>query len=133
MATAYEALQKALYARLTTHPGVQARVTGVFDQISAKVAFPYLLFGDATGEEASTAGTTLQRVSLALMILSDAAGRAESLALQAEVEAALATPLVLTDGWQCTALYCTRAEAQTLDGGRRRRVTLRLEAWLEKP
>lgn len=132
MATALESFQTALHQRLSTHAALAARISGVFDNVPTKTAFPYLMFGDARVVDASTATTTLQRISLPLTILSDAAGRAETLSLQADIETALAAALTPTLGWRCASLLITGASAQTRENGRLRRTTLTLEAWLEK-
>jgi hypothetical protein len=132
MATALESFLTALHQRLSNHAPLAARISGVFDNVPTRTAFPYLMFGDTRVTDASTATTTIQRIELPLSILSDAAGRSETLSLQADIETALATALTLNTEWRCALLTITSASAQTRDNGRLRRTTLRLDAWIEK-
>lgn len=131
MTTACESLQRALHTRFSGHAPLASRISGIFDHVPVKAAFPYLLFGEARTADASTATTAAERLTLELAILSDAAGRAETLSLFDELRDALIAPLTLSGGWRCVSLRYGSAVAQTLEGGRLRRLRVTVDAIIE--
>jgi hypothetical protein len=132
MTTASESLQRALYTVLSQHAGLTALVSGVFDRVPEGAALPYLRFGEARTEDASTATTPAERITLELLIFAPPDRRSDLLAVLEAADAALATLPPLTGGWRCVRLHRTSASLPLREGDRLRRATLRLAAWVEK-
>lgn len=72
------ALQKALHSLLTSDSELSGLISGVFDFVPAKTAYPYVTLGDMRSVDESTATSTLVRLNLTLHVYSRERGRKEA-------------------------------------------------------
>lgn len=83
-------IQKAVYARLTSHAPLLALVTGVFDEVPQSQAFPYVVIGGGMHQDWDTLGETGFECDLAIDVWDRAhRGRQTVKRAQDEIYAAL--------------------------------------------
>ncbi|MBY0355381.1 MAG: DUF3168 domain-containing protein [Rickettsiales bacterium] len=132
MSTAADALQRAIFSVLSANTAVMASVTGIYDHVPDGTALPYIVIAQGDSVDASTSTTQAVRLSLNLVIFSQASGRAQALDILAKLQTSLASPLTLNNGWRCAYLRAENANVQARDNDRLRQITMPMVAWVEK-
>lgn len=83
------ALQGIIREKLIADTGLMSKVTGVFDFVPEKTAYPYLTIGESRAEDESTVAISITRIMLTIQIYSRAKGRKEVDAVMASIHAIL--------------------------------------------
>jgi hypothetical protein len=134
MSDASWALQSALYAALSADEGIQS-VLGdpprIYDAVPRAAAMPYLVIGDDTQSDWSTATETGSEHGLTFHVWSRALGRKESKAIAAAVQGALKAATLAPAGFTLVGLYFRSAAALRQTDGRTWHTVLRFRAVLE--
>lgn len=126
-------LQQALISRLQGDATLMNQLAGLYDLPPEEAATPYLAMGDASLQDRSTAAQPIAEITLELQCWSDYAGRAELLAIGAQVETLLtrdALQPLLPQG-RLISLRLTRSALPAGEYGRPQRAILRVQAWME--
>ena len=100
MAAAGVALQKALFAKLSSDAAVVAALGGarVYDDVPSRTEFPYITFGQSTARDWSTGTEPGREHSITLHVWSRARGRKQTDEVMAAAEMALHDAALALDG-----------------------------------
>ena len=92
-------VQKALYDRLRTNPGIAAAVTGVYDHVPQGSAYPYIVIGEGTEIREDTQTFTGTSIDVVIHCWSRVPGRYQTKYIQSLIYDALhRLPLTLSSG-----------------------------------
>lgn len=83
------AVQAALHAVLNSDAPLMEQVSGVFDFVPPRTAFPYVTIGDMRATDVSTMTEAMSRLDVTLHIYSRAKGRKEASDIMGRVHAVL--------------------------------------------
>jgi hypothetical protein len=126
------ALQKAIFARLSTDEGVTAQVAArIYDNVPGDTGFPYLTLGEARVEDASAGDDEAHEHWLSLNAFSRSGGRAEAKAILGAVHSALHDAALTLDGFVLVNLRFQSAETRRESDGATWRGTIRFRAVTE--
>ena len=79
------AVQEMLRGLLAADDTLAAKVSGVFDHVPEKTEYPYVTIGDTRGEDESTVGIAITRITVNVQVYSRAKGRKEADGILADV------------------------------------------------
>lgn len=113
-----ELVQKALYATLTADAPLMALVTGVYDRVPERTAYPYLMFGSSSARDASNASAESEVLRMELWAFSREGGRKQALDIMERVHLVLHHQYpALTGGWRVVWLRVDNVQVQMLADG----------------
>jgi hypothetical protein len=113
------ALQKAVYARLTSDAAVMAALGGakVYDHVPRRTPKPYVTFGRNVVRDFSTSDAEAHEHDLALHVWAGAKGRKETAAILDAVRSSLHDGALALDGHRLINLRHTASEITREDDG----------------
>jgi hypothetical protein len=114
----HDALQTAIYQRLTADTTLAGLVTGIYDQAPQGTVFPYVTLGDSTATDRSTNTTAGTEFDLKLHAWSREGGRKQAAGILQEIYSLLHHASFAVTG---QSLISIRYEAST--------ITLESDGW----
>ena len=107
-----QALQSALYVRLSGDAALSAMISGVFDHVPDHTDYPYVTLGDASSRDWSTTTTTGADTQFTLSIYSRSGGRKETLLIMERLHTLLHGVALAISGHQCVSLRHSTSSVQ---------------------
>ena len=133
MTASTQALQQAIFARLTTLAPLTALLGGprIYDDVPQPVAYPYITFGQSILRDASTSTDPGDEHLITLHVWSRGRGRAETLGIIDLLRSALHNQPLTLAGHHLVNLRADYADARRDPDGETLHGTLRLRAVTE--
>lgn len=107
-----EAVQQALYTKLTGDSLLMDLVTGVYDAVPQQVVVPYVVIGDGSAEEMPQVQTAISTCTMVLHVWTGGGGRRMALSILNRLHGLLHHGALSMSGMTLLASRCTRAETQ---------------------
>lgn len=107
-------VQRALYTKLSGDGVLMGMVTGIYDNVPQKTAFPYVVIGDGNYATIPAEGANLSECRLQLDVWSEVGGRKTVLAIMNRLVALLHLGTLTLTGYQLVLLRCLQSDT-TLD------------------
>lgn len=107
-----QAVQQALYAKLSGDSVLMDLVTGVYDAVPQQATVPYIVIGDGSAEEMPQVQAMISECAMALHVWTGGGGRKTALSILNRLHALLHHGNLSFTGFTLLALRCTRAETQ---------------------
>jgi len=111
-AAVLQAVQQALYAKLTGDSVLMDMVTGVYDAVPQQVGVPYVVIGDGQSEEMPQVQASLSECAMALHVWTGGGGRKTALAILNRLHGLLHHGSLAFTGFTLLAMRGVRAETQ---------------------
>lgn len=111
-AAVLQAVQQALFTKLTGDSLLMDLITGVYDAVPQQAALPYVVIGDGSAEEKPQVQAQLSECSMALHVWTGGGGRKTALSILNRLQALLHHGSLNFTGFTLFAMRCTRAETQ---------------------
>jgi hypothetical protein len=121
------ALQQAVHAALAADAGLADLLGGprIHDHVPRNAVQPYVHLAEASARDWSTATEPGAEVLFSALVVSDAGGRREALAIAARVESLLHDAPLVLDGWRLGHLRHLATETKRDKDGRRAELSFR--------
>lgn len=107
-----QAVQQALYTKLTGDAVLMDLVEGVHDAVPQQAGLPYLVIGDGSAEEMPQVQTMVSECAMALHVWTGGGGRKTALSILNRLHGLLHQGVLGFTGFTLIAMRCTRAETQ---------------------
>lgn len=105
-----QALQQALYSKLSGDSALMDLVSGVYDAVPQHAALPYVVIGDGSANEVPQVATQMSECQLLLNVWTSGGGRKVALAILNRLHALLHQGSLSLGGFTLIAMRCVRAE-----------------------
>lgn len=107
-----QALQAALYSRLSGDTALGAMISGVYDYVPDHTNYPYVTLGDATSRDWSTTTTAGADTQCMLHVYSRSGGRKEALLIMERLHLLLHGVALTISGHHCVSLRHNASSVQ---------------------
>ena len=107
---ALQAVQVAIYNKLTSDGVLMGMVTGVYDVVPQHAISPYLLIGDGSTQELPQLVNQVTEATLDLHVWSKGGGRKTVLNILSRIYGILHQGSLSLTGMTCVAMHCTEAQ-----------------------
>jgi len=111
-AAVLQAVQQALYTKLTGDGVLMDMVEGVYDAVPQQAIIPYIVIGDGQAEEVPQVQTRLSECTMALHVWTAGGGRKAALTILNRLHGLLHHGALTFTGFTLLAMRCMRAETQ---------------------
>ncbi len=109
-AVVLQAVQQALYTKLSGDSALMDLVSGVYDAVPQHAALPYVVIGDGSAAEVPQVSTQLSECQLVLNVWTSGGGRKVALAILNRLHALLHQGNLTFTGFTLLAMRCVSAE-----------------------
>lgn len=111
-AAVLQAVQQALYTKLTGDAVLMDQLSGVYDAVPQQGRVPYLVIGDGAAEDRSQLGAALTECTMQLHVWTEGGGRKAALGILQRLHALLHHGALGMTGHLLLSMRCLRAETQ---------------------
>ena len=106
---ALQAIQPAIYNKLTGDGVLMGMVNGVYDVVPQNAVTPYVVIGDATAQEQSQVVNQVTEVTLDVHVWSKSGGRKTVLIILTRIYGLLHQGSISPTGFTLMAMHCSEA------------------------
>ena len=107
-----QAVQQALYGKLTGDSALTDLVNGVYDVVPQQTALPYIVIGDGSASLLAQAQETTSQCQMSLNVWTGGNGRKQALAILNRLHALLHHGALNFTGFTLLSMSASRAETQ---------------------
>lgn len=125
-------IQKAFYDALTGSTSVMALVSGVFDHVPPKQAFPYICIGDDTAIDWDTDNSVGLEATCTLHVWSDYRGRSQAKNIMETIYGLLHRQDMTIEGYTTVDVQCEYQEVGVDPDGLTRHGVMRFRVIIDK-
>jgi hypothetical protein len=122
------ALQKAVFHMLKADSALMAMVSGVFDQVPQKTAYPYVVLQEWVAKPLITQTQQASRHTMLWQVWSVEGGRKQALLIMERLQVLLQDAALRPEGQVLVWMRCGEAELQLMDDGKTYRGALGCDA-----
>jgi len=126
------ALQKAIYDKLTASTSLMALVSGVFDHVPPKQAMPYIMIGDDTAIDWDTDNSTGFEATCTIHVWSDYRGMAQAKNIMGKIYSLMHRQTLAMTGYNVVDVCCEFEEAGVDPDGLTRHGVMRFRVVTDK-
>ena len=107
-----QAVQQALYSKLTGDSALMDLVNGVYDVVPQQTALPYIVIGDGSADLLAQSQETTSQCQMSLNVWTGGNGRKLALSILNRLHMLLHHGMLSFTGFTLLSMSCSRAETQ---------------------